>query len=103
MSATTFMDIDPLSDNQPPPRHALESDSEDDEVLNVSSRKKEPFKAPEVRLVCSEHKQLVKGLNAIIVFGEVARHWEMVFEHGAGWKSVGSLSVSGNTVRIKVW
>lgn len=92
------MDIDPLSDH-PPPRHALESDTEDDDVdllVDRSSSSRRAVRVPDISF-SSGVKEKVEKL--FLVIGEVARHWKNVFElEGNAWKMISSINCDGMQV-----
>ncbi|KAF8066836.1 hypothetical protein FPV67DRAFT_1211773 [Lyophyllum atratum] len=63
------MDVDPLADTVPP-RHAIESDEEEDEYKPLRSNS-EPNQVAEVKIL----GDLPQGRNLIVATGDVAKYW----------------------------
>ncbi|KAF5381793.1 hypothetical protein D9615_005508 [Tricholomella constricta] len=64
------MDIDPLADTAPP-RHAVESDEEEDEYNPLRSSSSELNQVTEVKIL----GELPRGRNLIVATGDAAKYW----------------------------
>lgn len=103
--------VDPLSEHQPPPRHALESDSEDeyrDDDGELETRfqvPKESVKLPKITVAfqTSNARSPSKGGKLLVILGLVAEYWDSIAELDAQvWTKSGSLNMDGTEVRKPV-
>lgn len=70
VSISIIMDIDPLADTVPP-RHAIESDEEEDEYNPLRPSSSAPNQVAGVKIL----GDLRQGRNLVIATGDVAKYW----------------------------
>lgn len=115
---TNTMEFDPSARDGPPPRHAIESDSEDseeDDVKRSSRSTKEPFQEPQVLFRSSDGTQasLPTGLPLTLLVGEAGEAYArtlrigvqafiVVNEDTQGALATDAAQSNGNTALIRL-
>ena len=95
----SYQDIDPLADTVPP-RHAVESDEEEDEYNPLSSTTQSKSKLRNVDVKIVENVKCKEGGTLIVVTGEAGKVWARGAKLG---EQSGGVMVDGVQVRCFIY